>query len=263
MRREVVAGTALIVALCSFVGYASYRIARQYVFATGGSARPLFASTCPAHTGSTVVPARPVVTFGDSITQGYGATRNCVPPDVRTILPTLVHMFHSRDTSYPGDLARLMRRPVLSYGLGGETTTEGLTRLNRLLRAVHPSSVIVLEGTNDLMAGQGPLSVAYRLLRMTALIRQSGARPILLTVLPLEGPQWTPLAGKVEVLNELLRAGAKADHVTVVDSAAAFAVHKPFAAFFRHQDGREDGLHPKDIGYRVLAVLVYQVLRHT
>jgi lysophospholipase L1-like esterase len=28
----------------------------------------------------------------------------------------------------------------------------------------------------------------------------------------------------------------------------------------RYGDGREDGLHPNDTGYRVLAVLVYQTL---
>jgi hypothetical protein len=34
-----------------------------------------------------------------------------------------------------------------------------------------------------------------------------------------------------------------------------FLAHKPFAEFIRHGDGRDDGLHENDIGYRVLAVL--------
>ncbi len=252
----------MIVALCSFVGFASYRLARQYVFATDGNAGSPFASNCPAHAGAAGVRPRPVVTFGDSITEGYGATGNCVPPAVQTILPTSLHLVYSRDTSYPGDLARLIRRPVLNYGADDETTTEGLGRLRRLLRAVHPSSVVLLEGTSDLTAGQRPLSVAYRLLQMATTIRQAGARPILLTVLPPDGPHWTLLARQVEALNGLLRAGAKADHVTVVDSAATFAAHKPLAAFYRHHDGREDGIHPNDTGYRGLAVLVYQVIGH-
>ena len=256
------AGTVLIVALCSFVGYASYRVARQYIFATGGSARPPFASTCPAHTDSADGSSAPVVTFGDSITQGYGATSNCMPPEVQLLLPTSRHLVHSRDTSYPGDLARLIHRPVLNYGADDETTTDGLSRLRRLLRAIHPSSVVLLEGTSDLLAGQRPLSVAYRVLRMATLIRQASARPILLTVLPPDGPRWASLAGHIEVLNGLLRAGARADHVTVVDSAATFAARKPLAAFYRQRDGREDGIHPNDAGYRVLAVLVYQILGH-
>jgi lysophospholipase L1-like esterase len=185
-----------------------------------------------------------------------------MPSDVRAVFPAGMHLVHSSDTSYPGDLARLIHKPVLNYGVDGETTTEGLTRLRHVLRTIRPSSVVLLEGTSDLMAGQGPLSVAYRLLRMAATIRQSGARPILLTVLPPDGPHWVPLRNHVEVLNGLLRSGAKVDHVTVVDSAATFAAHKPLAAFFRHHDGREDGIHPNDTGYRVLAVLVYQAIGH-
>jgi hypothetical protein len=60
----------------------------------------------------------------------------------------------------------------------------------------------------------------------------------------------------------MLRRHASAAHLTLVDSASTFAAHKPLAAFFRHNDGREGGLHPNDTGYRVLAVLVYQALGH-
>src|SRR5450759_2722238 len=116
MRREVVEGTVLIVALCSIVGYTSFRIARQSVFARGDRTSPTFASACPAHSSSPVVRGRPVVTFGDSITEGYGATRNCVPPDMHSVVPTASHLVHSTDTSYPGVLARLLHEPVLNYG---------------------------------------------------------------------------------------------------------------------------------------------------
>jgi lysophospholipase L1-like esterase len=63
------------------------------------------------------------------------------------------------------------------------------------------------------------------------------------------------------VQSALFRRPANVAHLTVVDSAATFAAHKPLSAFFRHGDGREDGLHPNDTGYRVLAVLVYQSLQ--
>jgi hypothetical protein len=97
----------------------------------------------------------------------------------------------------------------------------------------------------------------------TELIRQSGARPILLTVLPNDGPRWRSLVVPIESFNSMLRRQANAVHVSVVDTATTFAAHKPLAAFFRHNGGREDGLHPNDTGYRVLAVLVYQALGHT
>jgi lysophospholipase L1-like esterase len=254
--------TVVIVALCCVVAYASFRFARQYDFPGSTSTPTVVLSDC--HTGavSSDVPARPLVAFGDSITEGIGATSNCMPRDTKSIVPVAAHLVHAHDTSYPGDLARLIHRPVLNFGAGNETTLEGLPRLRRLLRQIHPSAVVLLEGTDDLVARQTPLSIAYRLVRMATLVRQSGARPILLTVPPPYGSEWTWLARRVAVLDGLLRTEAKHDHLTVVDSAAAFAAHKPLAAFYRHKDGRGDGLHPNDAGYRVLAVLVYQLLRH-
>jgi lysophospholipase L1-like esterase len=262
VRRQTVGVTVAIVALCCLVGYGSYRFARQYDFPRGGYTPPVLVSACHARPDVSEVPDRPVVAFGDSITGGYGATNNCVPREARSIVPASQHLVRGSDTSYPGDLARLIHRPVLNYGAEGETTAEGLPRLQRLLRAIHPSTVILLEGSIDLIEGQTPLTASYRLLRMAALVHASGARPILLTVLPPDGPQWASLARRVAVLDGLLLAGAKADHVTVVDSAAVFAARKPPAVFFRRKDGRDDGLHPNDVGYRVLAVLVYQVLHH-
>jgi lysophospholipase L1-like esterase len=206
------------------------------------------------------IPRHPIVTFGDSITEGYGATNKCLPRELRTILPEATHLVHTGDTSYPGNLAHLMNQPVLNYGVGGETTRDGVPRLQRLLHAVHPSTVVLLEGWNDLNNGQKPSAVASRLLRMATLIRQSGGQPVLLTVLPNDGPRWASLARRITSLNTMLRRKGKAAQLNIIDSAATFAAHKPLTAFFRHGDGREDGLHPNDTGYRILAVLVYQAL---
>jgi acyl-CoA thioesterase I len=248
--------------LFALVSYAGYRVIRHYVFPQSGNGLPVFVSTCHGSTIPSGLTAHPIVTFGDSLTEGYGATYKCLPRELRSIVPEGAHLVHATDTSYPGDLARLLHRPVLNYGVGGETTAEGLPRLQRLLRLVHPSTVIVLEGWNDLHNGQKPVAVADRLLRMATLIRQSDARPVLLTVLPNDGPRWRYLAARIGSLNSMIRRKGHAAHFTVVDTAATFAAQKPLSAFFRHSDGREDGLHPNDTGYRVLAVVVYQALGH-
>ena len=252
----------LVIVLGGLVGYAGYRAIQSYALSRRGLALPVFVSTCPPGPVPSGLTAHPIVTFVDSITEGYGATYKCLPSELRSILPEGAHLVHATDTSYPGDLARLLHRPVLNYGVGRETTIDGLPRLKRVLHAVHPSTVVLLEGFNDLSAGQMPSAVAGRLVRMATLIRQAGARPVLLTVLPNDGPRWRPLAGRIGSLNTMLRRIGNRTHFTLVDSAATFTAHKPLAAFFRHDDGREDGLHPNDAGYRVLAVLVYQVLGH-
>jgi hypothetical protein len=95
---------------------------------------------------------------------------------------------------------------------------------------------------------------------MASLIRHSGGRPILLTVLPNDGPRWRSLVVPIESFNAMPQRHANAAHITLIDSAGVFAAHGPLSTFFCHDDGREDGLHPHDTGYRVLAVLVYQAL---
>jgi lysophospholipase L1-like esterase len=251
----------VVAALC-VLGYGGYRVIRHSAFPHRGVALPVFTSRCVEKLVPYPIPRHPIVTFGDSITEGYGATNKYLPRELRTILPGPLHLVHTGDTSYPGDLARLLRQPVLNYGVGGETTRDGLPRLQRLLHAVHPSTVVLLEGWNDLNAEQKPSAVTDQLLRMATLIRQSGARPILLTVLPNEGPRWRSLAVPPTSFNALLRRQANAARITLIDSHGEFAAHRPLSAFFRHSDGREDGLHPNDTGYRVLTVLVYQALGH-
>ena len=87
---------------------------------------PIFTSRCVGSPVPYPIPKRPVVTFGDSITEGYGATNMCLPRELRSILPESTHRVYTGDTSYPGDLARLLHTTVLNYGVGGELTSDGL-----------------------------------------------------------------------------------------------------------------------------------------
>jgi hypothetical protein len=98
---------------------------------------PVFTSKCVGQPVSYPIPRHPIITFGDSITEGYGATNKCLPRELRAILPESAHRVYTGDTSYPGDLARLEHRMVLNYGVGGELTSDGLPRL--LCRSDRPT----------------------------------------------------------------------------------------------------------------------------
>ena len=81
--------------------------------------------------------SRPVIAcFGDSLTAGYGV-------DV--------------DSSYPADLQRELdaagyRYRVVNLGISGETTKDGLARVDRVL-ALKPAVVVVEFGGNDGLRG--------------------------------------------------------------------------------------------------------------
>jgi lysophospholipase L1-like esterase len=220
---------------------------------------PVFASKCVGHPVSYPIPRHPIVAFGDSITEGYGATNKCLPSELRSVLPESAHRVSTGDTSYPGDLARLEGRMVLNYGVGGELTSDGLPRLHDIVRSVHPSTVFILEGINDLWGGRSTSDIVGNLSEMARSVQASGGRPIIFTVLPVDRPVFPDAQAKVLALDTAIRVMAKHQGVHVIDVAARFQKNHPVSALFRHSDGSEDGAHPNDVGYKLLARLAMTV----
>jgi lysophospholipase L1-like esterase len=189
-----------------------------------------------------------------SVTQGYGGTYRCLPLYVRSILAESAHRVYTGDTSY-ADLARIEHKAILNYGVTKETTSDGLPRLRTLVHLLHPSTVVILEGLNDLWGGRSAADIVGNLSEMARSVKASGARPVILTVLPVDRPVFPDAASKVQALDAAIRVMAKHQGVQLGDAAAGFRSHHPLSALFRHTDGREDGVHPNDAGYRLLAQL--------
>jgi hypothetical protein len=84
------------------------------------SSLPVFTLKCVGYPVPYLTPRHPVIIFGDSITEGYGATNTRLPREFRTALPESAHRVYTSDTSYSGDLARMDHRMVLNYRVGGE-----------------------------------------------------------------------------------------------------------------------------------------------
>jgi lysophospholipase L1-like esterase len=229
----------------------------QHVSANGEIASaaelPIFISKCVGTPVPYPMPSHPIITLGDSITEGYGATNKCLPRELRSVLPESAHRVYTRDTSYPGDLARLLHASVLNYGAGGELTGDGLPRLRTVLRSVHPSTVFILEGINDLWGGRSTTDIVGNLAQMARAAQQAGARPLIITVLPVDRPVFVDAQVKVQALNSGIRAMGKQQGVQVIDAAVGFLSHRPMSPLFRHAYGPEDGVHPSDAGYRLLA----------
>jgi lysophospholipase L1-like esterase len=250
-RRSV--GVALIAALLLVSGYATYRVARHLFFPQRGHA-----VACTDALLSRSIPPRPVVAFGDSITWGYLATRNCVPEDDRSVLPLIDHVPRRHDSSYPADLSRLLGVPVLNFGLNGERTDAGLKRFRKMLSAAHPSSVIILEGVNDLLQGRRPQDVVARLRQMVEAAHASRATPILVTLLPTSDPR---IKGEIASVNAGMRELAPSINAVLVDVHPAFESAHPFESFYRQPNGSMDGIHPNDAGYKRLAETIAKALQ--
>lgn len=193
-----------------------------------------------------------IVAFGDSITYGSG-----VKPE----------------ESYPAQLqARLRERwgepglTVVNAGLGGNTATQGLARLEQDVLKHKPVAVLIGFGMNDsvmVAAGQErvpPQKFRETLLEMVHRVQAAGALVLLAPVTPVleeyyferHPRDWYPaglepqLARYTAVICEV----AEATGATLVDLSAldpARHLRTP------ENSGARDGVHPTPGGYTILA----------
>ena len=104
---------------------------------------------------------KPIVCFGDSYTEGFGA---------------------AREESYPSHLSRELELPVINAGVTAETAGEALRRFDRDVLARDPRLVIVEFGVNEAYRGY-PVEEALRNLELiTGKLREKGIPVILVGV---------------------------------------------------------------------------------
>ncbi|WP_344527677.1 SGNH/GDSL hydrolase family protein [Streptomyces albiaxialis] len=196
-----------------------------------------------------------VVAFGDSITDGYGATVDA-------------------DNRFPDELAeRFARegrpRPVLNHGISGNMITTGTpgtgeSGVDRFAKDAlaerGAGTVLVLEGINDIgLGGSGgeipDVSVEQLVAAHRDLIGQArakGLKVIGATLLPFKGAEYFTERGeaKRDALNDWIRTSGAYDKVVDLDRAMASPDDRDRMAP-AYDSG--DHLHPNDAGYRAMA----------
>jgi lysophospholipase L1-like esterase len=204
--------------------------------------------------GATV--RRVLVAFGDSITEGAGATPGA-------------------HRSWPARLSRRLARrgslddwAVVNAGISGNRilhdggSQNGLARFNRdALSIAGVSDVIVLEGVNDLGVAHAPdgprdvvdaddLILAYRQMIESARVR--GVRIYGATILPYQGAVYFAPAGEAERLkvNAWIRDSGAFDGVIDLDAVMRDPGNP---ARLREDYEVGDRLHPNDAGYAAMA----------
>ena len=107
--------------------------------------------------------------FGDSITEGYGDTSN-------------------PGGGYPPRLQRWLRQQgydaiVENHGVGGETTSSGLSRIDSVL-AEGGDFLLLMEGTNDISQRVGIESIRFNLDEMASRAEALGMVAVHASVIP-------------------------------------------------------------------------------
>ena len=171
--------------------------------------------------------------FGDSITSGYpyytANGNGCLPP-CGGYEPELQKLLNSsgRDSA------------VKNFGVGSETSTDGLRRIDSVLSASKPRYVLLLEGTNELYFFS-PSTVTTNMSKMVEKTLASGAVPVLGTLTPDTRFPDKPIT----TTNSLLKALAAEKDIPLADLYSATAS--------KWSSLTADGLHPNLAGYKVLA----------
>ena len=156
-------------------------------------------------------------------------------------------------------------KAYINRGISGQTTPQMLIRFRPDVIALHPKAVVILAGTNDIAGNTGPMTLSAiedNLTSMFELAQANGIRVVLASVLPIsdyeknkDGQQIVRTRQRppdqIIALNEWMKKYATAHGGVYLDYFSAMVDDKGFLK----EELTEDGLHPNQKGYDVMAPL--------
>lgn len=163
-----------------------------------------------------------IVCFGDSLTRGGGATR---------------------EKDYPARLEEMTGIEVINSGVSGNTTADGLARLEDDVLAFEPDVVLITLGGNDLKNRVSVDTARANLLGIIQRIQATGAMVIL-------GGIDIPLYGK----------GYAEMYESVARQTGSVLISNILEGIFSRPDLMSDSIHPNDEGYEIMAGFFYKAL---
>jgi lysophospholipase L1-like esterase len=152
-------------------------------------------------------------------------------------------------------------KPYVNRGIGGQTTPQMLVRFRQDVIDLHPKVVVILAGTNDVAGNTGPMrgeDIEAELASMAELARAHGIRVVLSSLLPVHN--YTPKSqdffaqrpmARILELNQWLKEYCGKNAIVFLNYFPALVDEKGLLK----RDLAEDGLHPNDAGFKIMAPL--------
>jgi lysophospholipase L1-like esterase len=153
-------------------------------------------------------------------------------------------------------------KPYVGRGIGGQTTPQMLVRFRQDVIALQPKVVVILAGTNDIAGNTGPSTLEMiedNLRSMTELAKANGIRVVLSSVLPAYDYPWRPglePAPKIVALNAWMKKYTAESGAVYLDYHSAMADARQGL----RSDLSQDGVHPNEAGYRMMAPLAERAI---
>ncbi|MBY0328734.1 arylesterase [Patescibacteria group bacterium] len=164
----------------------------------------------------------PIVALGDSLVFGYGSTMG---------------------NDFVSLLAKDTGREIINMGINGNTTADGLARIDTVL-ALKPSIVLVLLGGNDFLR-KVPATQTFQ--NLDSIVEKLQAHGVVVVVLGIQGG--------------VLHDPFKESFEELVTRRGTGYVPNVLAGMIGNQSLMYDAIHPNDVGYKKLADKVLPVLQ--
>lgn len=163
----------------------------------------------------------PVILFGDSLAAGVGATAG---------------------NTLGEQLGKLAGTDILNYGVPGDTTRNGLSRLPAAL-AENPKVTLVLLGGNDFLKKIPREEVFQNLEKIVAAFQARGSIVMVLGV-----------------RSGIIGGGADEEFEALAKRTGAVYIEDVLSGVFGHSDLMSDAIHPTDLGYGKIAERIAPIL---
>src|SRR6267154_6724205 len=161
-------------------------------------------------------------------------------------------------------------KPYVDRGISGQTTPQMLIRFRPDVIALQPKVVVILAGTNDIAGNTGPMTlqaIEDNLTSMFDLAHANGIRVVFASVLPIsdyeKNSEGQPIIRskqrppeQINELNEWMKKYAAAHGGIYLDYFSAMSDDKGFLK----EELSEDGLHPNQKGYDIMAPLAEKAI---
>jgi lysophospholipase L1-like esterase len=161
-------------------------------------------------------------------------------------------------------------KPYVDRGISGQTTPQMLIRFRPDVIALQPKVVVILAGTNDIAGNTGPMTlqaIEDNLMSMFDLAHANGIRVVFASLLPISDYEKTRDGQQIirskqrppeqiTALNAWMKTYAAAHGGVYLDYFSAMADDKGFLK----ENLSEDGLHPNQKGYEIMAPLAERAI---
>lgn len=153
-------------------------------------------------------------------------------------------------------------KPYLDRGISGQTTPQMLVRFRQDVVNLKPKAVVILAGTNDIAGNTGPSTLEMiedNIASMVEIAKANNIKVLLCSVLPAFDYPWKPglnPAEKIVELNKWIKNYCEENKLIYVDYFTPMADERNGLK----KEYSEDGVHPNEDGYKVMAPLVEEAI---